>query len=539
MDAKTDLLATRLDRSVDGLLTATAEHPQLDYVRRRIESLLALVQIEEDGVPVEPDGLRLRNLGHWAFASCPDAFSALGSPSGYCDLDCDFCYEHGNPLPMERTQLSIVEAETRLRHYRQVEQRALPQFRTRLYEEPLLNRDLLEILRRMRRRFPEVEPHLTTNGRGLDARVVAALAELKPLTLAVSVNSASADLRRSLMHDERPERALGSLALLREHGLRFIASIVAWPSLPLEDLQRTVRFLDQAGAGIVRVTLPGYSRYFPGAPAGDWRGQWSSVVEALGPIRDEIATPVLISPGLFHITPLVPDIAGVAARSPAAAAGIRPGDLLTAIDGEPIHTRADANRLLAQDNRPGETRRVACTRGGSSFEAALTIPTEGSAELYPYWPEGYGMPTRHALGIMVYGDLDPSWVARTINLIRSHRAARPLILCSELLFAPVRTLLEGLDSLGDLLGDVSIAIRVPEQRFWGGNIISGDLWTCQDLVEAVRDFAREQGSLPDLVLIPSTFARESWVDLLGVPWSAVEQATGCLVALIPVQQITM
>lgn len=539
MDAKTDTLPRRIDRSADGLLASTADHPQLDYVRRRIESLLALVQLEEDGAPVEPDGFRLRNLEAWAFSPCTDAFTALGSPSGYCDLDCDFCYEHGNPLPMERTQLSVAEAETRLRHYRADEQRALPQFRTRLYEEPLLNRGLLEILGRMRRRFPDVEPHLTTNGRGLDARTVDALAELKPLTLAVSVNSAEPEIRSRLMHDDRPERALASLALLRERGLRFIASIVAWPTLPLEDLKRTVELLDREGAGIVRITLPGYSRFFPNPPAGDWREHWTSVVEALRPLQARLATPILISPGLFHITPLVPDVAGVAARSPAALAGIRPGDLLTAIDGVPVPTRADANRLLGSDNAPGKVRRVAFKREGRAFEASLTIPPEGSAELYPYWPEGYAMPPRHALGIMVYGDLDPAWLVRLAGLIRAHRAARPLILCSELLFSPVLALLEGLDALAEAVGDAQISVRVPEQRFWGGNIISGDLWTCQDLVAAVSDLERERGERPDLVLVPSTFTRDNWVDLLGVPWSAIEQATGCLVELIPVQQITM
>jgi len=539
MAAKTDPLPPRLDRTTDGLLAATAEHPQLDYVRRRLESLLALVQVEEDGMPIEPNGFHVRSLGHWAFSECSNAFDALGSPSGYCDLDCSFCYERGNPLPMERSQLSIAEAETRLRYFRRDERRGLPQFRTRLYEEPLLNRHLFEILRRMRRRFPDVEPQLTTNGRGVDVAAAKALAELKPITVAVSVNSANADVRRQLMRDDRPERALGSLALLREHGLRFIASIVAWPSLPLDDLCETVQFLDRAGAGMVRVTLPGYSRFFPSPPLEDWRTHWVHVVTVLRPLANRLATPILVSPGLFHIAPLVPDVAGVAACSPAALAGIRPGDLLRAIDDQPIHTRADAQRLLCSDNAPGKTRRVRYERDAATHEVALAIPLGGGADWYPYWPAGYPLPARHALGIMVYEDLDPAWLVEAVRLIRAHGAVRPLLLSSELLFPIGCALLERMNGLADVLGDTRISIRVPRQRFWGGNIIVGDLWTCHDLVEAVRDFKRESGSDPDLVLIPSTFARENWVDLLGVPWSAIEQATGCLVELVPVRQITM
>ncbi len=57
---------------------------------------------------------------------------------------------------------------------------------------------------------------------------------------------------------------------------------------------------------------------------------------------------------------------------PAATAGLRSGDVILAIDGEPIRSRQQALLLTARMN-PGETVEVECWRDGNRFTAMLTV----------------------------------------------------------------------------------------------------------------------------------------------------------------------
>ena len=339
------------------------------------------------------------------------------------------------------------------------------------------------------------------------------------------------------MGDSHPDLTHEVFPVLRRHGIPFLGSIVAWPTLPLDDLCETILFLDRQGVLAIRVTLPGYSKHFPSPPAEDWKALWNVLVETLKPLRDRIDAPLLLSPSLYHNVLLEPDVAGVVPNSPAALAHIRPGDILVAIDGKPISSRAEAQRRLAQDNAPGKTRHLALSRKDRSFEVDLSIPLEGGDSRYPYWPEGYPMPSRHALGVVVHDDLDPLWLADAVRRIRDSGSRHSLLFCSALLAPTVADLFEHVPALTESLGEATLDIRIPKQYFWGGNIIVGDLWTCRDLVTAYEECCAETGSNPDLVLIPSTFTRNLWVDLLGVPWSAFEQATGCRTELLRVRRI--
>jgi len=528
-----------IERSAQGLLGQTPEHPLLNYFRRRLEALLGLIQFEEEGQPVEPDAFRLQNLHLWALEDYSDVFQAIGPLSGYCNLRCRFCYEDGNALLMERSILSQAEAETRIRHYRRKEKKGLLGFLLRRDEEPFTNPHLIEVLRQIRKTDPELDFHLTTNGKTLNEDIVAALADLKPFHIVVSLNTADGALRRDLMGDHHPETAKEVFPLFRRHGIPFLGSIVAWPTLPLDDLCETVRFLDRQGSAAIRVTLPGYSKHFPTPPLDDWEEHWAVLVKTLKPLSSHIASPLLLSPSLFHNTPLEPDVAGVIPNSPAALAGIRAGDLLVAIDGNPLPTRADARQELTRCNQPGKVRRLVYSRNDQTAEVDLQIPLEGSEQWYPYWPRGYPMPSRHALGIVVHDDLDPRWLANAVRYIRDTGSRRSLLFCSKLLAPTVASLFRDIPVLTETLGEATLDIRIPVHRYWGGNILVGDLWTCGDLVAAVEGFCSEVGYRPDLVLIPSTFTRNLWVDLLGVPWTAVEQATGCRVELLRVQRLMM
>jgi nucleoside-diphosphate-sugar epimerase len=81
---------------------------------------------------------------------------------------------------------------------------------------------------------------------------------------------------------------------------------------------------------------------------------------------------------------------------------------------------------------------------------------------------------------------------------------------------------------------VDVAVRVAENRFFGGTINIGDLLVVEDMVAAVADHVAERGR-PDLVLVPaSPFATSPWQrDLTGRPWTDIERLSGVPVETVP------
>lgn len=62
----------------------------------------------------------------------------------------------------------------------------------------------------------------------------------------------------------------------------------------------------------------------------------------------------------------------VGANTPAGRSGLRPGDILTEIDGDTIEIGGDLRRAL-RDRQPGQTVRIAGFRQGSRFEIDVTL----------------------------------------------------------------------------------------------------------------------------------------------------------------------
>ncbi len=71
--------------------------PWIDLIRRQLERLLSLVELEQDGRPVTVDSFRLRNLADWLVPASVDPVAVIASAGSHCDLDCVFCYNKGNP----------------------------------------------------------------------------------------------------------------------------------------------------------------------------------------------------------------------------------------------------------------------------------------------------------------------------------------------------------------------------------------------------------------------------------------------------------
>jgi hypothetical protein len=93
--------------------------PRMEMLKREVERIISLVQLEKDGRPLEISGFRLRDLGHWETGFAQNIFDALGPLSGICNAECVFCMERGLPFERDRSVLSLSEAGARLKHYSQ------------------------------------------------------------------------------------------------------------------------------------------------------------------------------------------------------------------------------------------------------------------------------------------------------------------------------------------------------------------------------------------------------------------------------------
>ena len=90
-----------------------------------------------------------------------------------------------------------------------------------------------------------------------------------------------------------------------------------------------------------------------------------------------------IKVGLLGVTPYVdPTISGVAEDSPAARAGLRPGDRIVGLDGEAVFSLTTVERARAE--RPGETLALTVERNGRRREVAVTLDAVAREGAEPY-----------------------------------------------------------------------------------------------------------------------------------------------------------
>lgn len=520
-------------------------HPLIQYLSQRLAALQELVEFECDGQPVQFDGYRLRDLSPWAVSPSASLMDNFGSLSGFCNVRCSFCYEYGNPLPYDLTMLGLAEARTRARYYDAEERRGLLPFSTRLDLEPFTNPWLIEILRELRRHDRKHVISLTTNGARLDRAMVEQLAELAPIHLVVSVNNADPKARRELMRDGHAEVAVQAAGLLREHGIPFTGGIVAWPDTSDMDLRRTIRHYDECDARAIRVSLPSYSGYFSGGKVlFDTDAEWDRLFALVEEEADRIETPISAAPYLPRGVAIAPRVSGVIRRSPAARAGIRRGDMVVLVEDEPVRSRMHAKRLLSRHGAATRGRvRIEIERAGQRWPLVLEDRATPDEDLYPYKPRGYAAPSAgdeaygSLFGLFLNDDIDPDDLLSVIEVARKRDARSVAVMSSHLLEGVVLEYLSHNPTLVREAEGLDLYVVSPRHSFWGGNIVVGDLYLCQDYVACLQRLTARLGQRPDLAVIPMTFSPNHWTDLAGIPYSEIELRTGVPVELVPCRRI--
>lgn len=510
------------------------EEPRVELIESMLRSVLALVELEFEGEPVQVDGFRLRDLEDWRTVNETSLQQNLGSLSTVCNCHCRFCYEDGNPPDLfdkEPRFVSISEALTRRRHLH--DGRGLPR-ESKGFFEPLANPDFIALLEQVREQDREQLIDVTTNGALLTEELISRLADLRPVYVNVSLISSDETVRRRVMGDRLAGQAIRAIEVLRNREIPYMGTLVPWPEQGLEDITATLEYLDRHEARFIRVSMPGLTRHHPRYRAGVIEQWLPQVRDHVLSIRRRLATPVLISPYAHVTSSLDPVVEGVVRGSPAASVGVRLGDFLTSVDGTEVVSRAHAASLLDRAERVGVAD-VEIRRGAETVRLTLQEPPEG-LDAYPYQPRGYrrldfpGM----RFGLVLPGSFHLQYVKQVHSAICGHRARRALVLVSPFYR----------DLVGDMFAGVpwpdgaAVDLLVPTNEYFGGDVNIGDLWVLEDIAASVRAYARDHGR-PDLIILPSSFLSRWRRDLLGVPYTELERSLGIEVALVSCERILL
>jgi hypothetical protein len=498
-----------------------------------LESFLSVVQLESNGKPVNVDGFRLKDPRQW-LSPGGGANDILAHAATRCNLQCRFCYNAGAPTVLSPAlrdpDLEYGRLKARIDLY-------APHGKLNLFpdmgspREMLAHPRIVDILRDLRARTAEVF-RIPTNGAALTPAMIELLAEVRPVYLDVSLNSASPERRRWLMNDPAPEIAIESLALLRAARIPFSVVIVPWPFPSgremLEDLQTTALFAASFDPTLVQLSLPGCARSLEQDYAFPLDEVWSELKTAARELRSRLDCALVIRPGLYEdfddpASANEPLAHGVMKNSPAARAGARAGDRITRVNGLPVNTRPQARALLTTIHQ-SDLKEVVLSveRNGTAINSRVGLRDYD----YPYTPE-----TATHIGIVFASSGIPQeWLSKLKDVIVSRSARNVLLLTSRL----VRPTLERLVARNGQFSGVKLYIRVPRNDFFGGNIFMGDLMVVEDFIRAAEDFMETEKIRPDLIVIPSSpFHLSRWGrDLTGRVYLDIERALKIPVALV-------
>jgi pyruvate-formate lyase-activating enzyme len=507
--------------------------PRLEAVHDRLRAILRVVQLEVDGEPVDIDGFRLRDPSQWRGPVGPP-MSELWHISTACNMRCPFCYEEGDPAgssvlnePPQMATMSEIEARIRLRRGT----RATGIFQPLTYiNEIFCNPEALDILERLRAAQPGEVVTFVTNGTYLDEPTVDRIAALRPVFFNFSVNSLDPEIRHRVLRDLQPEVAIRAIDLLAEHRVPYLGSLVCWPTIPWSDIRATVRRLDAAGCAVIRFSLGAYSKHMKGAR---WEREafWREGLAVARELMDEVVTPIKVEPYHFHDPTFLPHVAGAVRSSPAARAGLRPGDLVVAVGGRHVATANQALTALATQRRAGARTTVTVQAPGAVERTVILDDGDGPFG-YPY-DEVLGLPG-FEWGLLLVENLKFGYLAQVRRLV-DDRSARSVLLCSSVLMKPV---VEEMIATTGAFDGVDVEVVVPENRHFGGTVALGDLLVVDDYVAFLDEHVRRHGR-PDLVVVPSSpFSLGQWRrDLTGTPRSEIARRTGLEVAFVEIKPL--
>ncbi len=488
--------------------------PLIDMIKTQLEILTQVVDFEKEGEKVEIDGFRLKNLPQWRIHRS-NLQGNIGSLSSYCNCDCIFCYEKGNVLPFTKNKIlrSVEEVKTRIKYYDNDKKMGLvPEINQEL--ESFTNPYWFKIFDLLRSHINSDETFFfTTNGSFLTIDTINKLKSLMPLIVVISINSQDPEIRQQLMRDKRDiTTGIKAIKLLKENGIPFYGSIVAWPTIPIDDIRKTIEYLSENDAYAIRVDLPGYTKYFSNKKLFNTREWWDKVVACCKDERKKISSALYWIPSLYGNKSIVASIDGVIKNSPAYFSGLKSGDVILKIDNHPIYSRAQAQNILRKAKNKTS---IVVNRNRKILAFTLR-----ESYHYPYILKG----TNQRFGIHLISDLKISYLEDLKKIIESSNAHKILFFTSEVMKPHAERIINMIPYFKEFFNNIDFHLEVAGHYFWGGNILINDIHVVEDFILSTKKFIERKKIKPDLIVIPSSFTLGcGGFDLKGTSYKKIER----------------
>jgi uncharacterized Fe-S cluster-containing radical SAM superfamily protein len=531
-------IAASFKRDTDKADPLALYEPRIEYIQRVLTSLLDLVTLESNGKSVDIDGFRLKDPRQWLSPS-GGVSDILAQAASRCNLNCRFCYNKASPPGLRISEFTtgsdVEDIATRIQHY-------VPQRKLNLFpnmgspSEALTHPRIWQILQELRDKTRELI-RIPTNGSLLTPETVRRLKDLQPIYLDISINSSSPERRKWLMRDPAPEIALDSLKLLQTAGIPYSIVIVPWPFPSIDamvaDLETTIRFVSEHEPTMIQVSLPGYTKESAVEETFSTDEVWNIIKQQCLKLRDRFDCPLVIRPGLFedYLNPdriKRPIVLGTVRNSPARRGGLRVGDHILEVNGIPTKSRTQALSLLTTLHHSELTEAaLKINRNEEILNLQLMLTEYGS----PYTP---GSATHLGMVFSTTG-IPGDWLESLQQVLHDHKTKEVLLFTSSLVFPYLKAEI----TRNGYINQKQLHLRVPDNTYFGGNIMMGDLLVVSDFVQAIEKFKKEVDTGPDLVIIPSSpFHMSRWGrDLTGQVYLEIERQTGIPVTLIECEPI--
>jgi wyosine [tRNA(Phe)-imidazoG37] synthetase (radical SAM superfamily) len=514
--------------------------PRMHLIKRSLERFLRCGVFYTNGVALSVDGFRWVDLQQWANYKTDTFQSNVGALSGYCNCDCEFCFEMGGReagLPFGRRMLSLREVATRAKYYSTDTHEGL--LTSSSFElEAFLNPRALDIIELIRSVDTETYIGLITNGTFLTEDVVARLAKSQPILINLSLNASSPETwRRSMRGPEHmAEIPFRALSLLKEYEITTISSYVPWPSKPMSDLEDAVLYMDEMDVVRARICLPSFTRFHSRNPLFETETYWAEVLNTVQSVRQKVRIPVIYMPAFFEFKTSFPIVRGTVKGSPAEKAGIRFGDRILAVNGEEVFTIPQTRGLLRERTTDPEIASTAFTVQRDSELFDIVIPhSDQNVSDFPYSALISGGHRKYiqTLGIYLTDGFPITHIVRLAEICREFLGKRILLFTSEFMEPHFKEALAMVDGMAELLDQVEFYVEKPYHKFFGGNVVIADLWMVSDLVAHARKWIADTGIRPDVVVAPSSFLSAGKRDLLGVCYLEFERELDMELRLVP------
>jgi hypothetical protein len=507
--------------------------PRIGAIKREIERILSLVQFEQQGQPLDVDGFRLRNLANWRTGFAHNVFDALGPLSGHCNARCNFCTERCLPFERDSSILSLQEAAARLRYFSPETHTCLfPAARP--YMETFLNKNALEIFKKARAANPHELLIITTNGSCLTNDIITQLPDIKPVLIKFSVNSTTPEVRRSLTGlNDSPNTPKMVMDSLKKAEIPFIGSIVAWPERKLSELELTIQDISHYEPYGIRVRLPLVHKYTPVIPKENLDRFWHNIYDCVLSLKSQCFFPIWVEPVQFRRVPVLPIVDGVILNSPAMLAGLRSGDEVVAIEGQPAYSRTDIRHFFKSENLDTfKQMEVKIRRNGDLLNFHLKCSrSEFQKPAYPYDPHLHHPGER--FGILVLPDFNLKYINNILRLTRKHKAQKVLLFCSPLTVETVENLIGQIEVYNEFFKERNLWIYILEDTWLKGNTHVTESRFVGDYETAFLKICDKIKERPDLILIPDMFGSSWGIDFHRRSIFELQYRIGVPIELIP------